>query len=130
MSGLAEVEGTMTRESAVVRCLRALTSRRFVASVIVALLLASCATAPQQPTGYSGRAANDSGDDRVMAGILTAISLPLFIPFKAAVCALTIAFAVPATAITTVTDPEGRDWQRRELAEGFAGNCGNWLPSF
>jgi hypothetical protein len=119
----------MTRESAVVHCLRALASRRFVASLIVALLLASCATAPQQPTAYSG-GASDPGDNRVMAGILTAISLPLFIPFKAAVCALTVAFAVPATAITAVTDPEGKDWQRRELGEGFASNCGNWLPSF
>ena len=119
----------MTRESAIVRYLRALVSRRFVASLIVALLLASCATAPQQPTAGYGPGSAER-DERLMAGILTAIALPLYIPFKAAICALTVAVAAPATAVYAVSDPEGKDWIRRELSEGFATNCGNWLPSF
>jgi hypothetical protein len=65
----------------------------------------------------------------VMTGILNVIALPLYIPFKAAVCATTLLFAAPATAVAAVTDPDGTGWRREVINEGFAANCGPpWLP--
>jgi hypothetical protein len=98
--------------------------RRLVAGALVGVVLAGCATAPTQPAGYYGAGSSESPQFSVMAGILNALALPLYIPLKIAVCAATIGLAAPATAVTAITDPYGTGWQRQALAEGFADNCG------
>lgn len=103
---------------------------RFLACVLLGLTLTSCATAPPPSGPYGSPAAStEATQHSLMAGILNVLALPLYIPFKLAVCATTIVFAAPATAITAVTDPDGTGWQRESLTEGFAANCGPpWLP--
>ena len=105
-------------------------SSRFLACVLLGLMLTSCATAPPSPGYYgSSSTSTEAPQHSLMAGILNALALPLYIPFKLAVCATTIVFAAPATAITAVTDPDGTGWQRESLTEGFTANCGPpWLP--
>src|SRR5215510_9785879 len=93
-----------------------------------ALLLTGCATAPPA-TGRYDPAPPEPPRQSVMASILNALALPLFIPFKAVVCATTVVFAIPATAVFAVTDPDGTGWQRQNVTEGFSNNCGgSWLP--
>lgn len=103
---------------------------RFLACVLLALMLTSCATAPPSRGHYSSSGTSGGATQyTVMASILNVLALPLYIPFKLAVCATTIALAAPATAITAVTDPDGTGWQREMIAEGFTENCGlPWLP--
>jgi hypothetical protein len=102
--------------------------RRLLAWMLLGLMLTGCATAPPTPERY-GPASTERPQYSVMTGILNAMALPLYIPFKAAVCATTIVFAAPAAAVLAVTDPEGTGWQRRDLNEAFASNCGPpWLP--
>jgi hypothetical protein len=99
--------------------------RRLLAGGLVALTLSGCMTAPQ-PTAarYGSDLYADNPQYGVMAGILNVLALPLYIPLKIVVCAATVAFAAPATAVTALTDPHGTGWQRQDLAEGFATNCG------
>jgi hypothetical protein len=101
--------------------------RRLLAGTLLGLTLAGCAAAPQ-PGGY-GTAAPEPVQYTVMTGILNVIALPIYLPFKAAVCATTLIFAAPATAIHAVTDPDGTGWQRQAVNEAFSANCGPpWLP--
>jgi len=100
--------------------------RRFLAALVLGLLLAGCAVAPPQPGdayGPPGRRPYPPQPD-AMRVFLNVITTPLFLVFKGAVCAVTTAIAVPATAITAMSDPDGHDWQRRHITEGFAANCG------
>jgi hypothetical protein len=102
---------------------------RWIACGLLALLLPSCATAPPSSSYYGSTSSSESRQYSLMSGILSALALPIYLPFKAAVCAVTVAFVVPATAVTAVTDPEARGWQREALNEGFASNCGPpWVP--
>jgi hypothetical protein len=55
---------------------------------------------------------------------LAVIGTPFFIVFKAAVCALTTVVAAPGIGITALADPTDQGWQRRDLEDGFAANCG------
>jgi hypothetical protein len=99
--------------------------RRLLACALAALMLTSCATATTPPPGrYASDGYGESPQYGLMAGILNVIALPLYIPLKIAVCAATVVLAAPATAITAVTDPYGTGWQRQDLADGFASNCG------
>jgi hypothetical protein len=98
--------------------------RRLLACALVALMLASCATTTPPPGRYASDGYGESAQYGLMAGILNAIALPLYIPLKIAVCAATVGLAAPATAIAAVTDPYGTGWQRQDLAAGFASNCG------
>ena len=103
---------------------------RLLACVLVALTLASCATAPPPGGAYGAPAAStEAPQHSVFASILNVLALPIYIPFKAVVCAATIVLAAPATAVVAVTDPDGTHWQREALTEGFSANCGPpWLP--
>src|SRR5215468_4274652 len=96
--------------------------------LLIGLVLTGCATAPPA-TGRYDPAPPEPPRQSLMAGILNALALPLYIPFKAAVCATTVVFAIPATAVFAVTDPEGTGWQRQNVTDGFSSNCGgSWLP--
>ena len=98
--------------------------RRLLVYGLLLPLLASCATAPPQSAErYEPPAAAPPPELSPMASVLNVIAFPLYLCFKAAVCAATVVLAVPATAVTAVTDPEGTGWQRHDLAEGFATNC-------
>ncbi len=100
--------------------------RRLLAGTLLGLTLTSCAAAP--PPGRYGAASPEPVQYTVMTGILNVIALPLYIPFKAAVCATTVLFAAPATAVAAITD-DGSGWRREIINEGFATNCGPpWLP--
>ena len=103
---------------------------RFMAYVLLGVVLTSCATAPPQPGAYgSPAAAAESERTSVMGSILSALALPIFIPFKVAVCAATVVFVAPAAAVVAVSDSYGTGWQRDLLNEGFSQNCGPpWLP--
>ncbi len=105
-------------------------SSRFLACVLLGVTLTGCATAQPSPGAYGAPApSTEPPQHSLMAGILNALALPIYLPFKVVVCAATIALAAPATAITAVTDPDGTGWQRESLTEGFTANCGPpWLP--
>ncbi|MCS7267997.1 MAG: hypothetical protein N2038_06470 [Geminicoccaceae bacterium] len=77
------------------------------------LLLAACAASPERPDG----------------GALAAIALPVFVAFKAAGCAVTIAFAAPGAAVVQLTDRPDRERLVADLERGVAHNCGGrWTP--
>ncbi len=99
---------------------------RIVAGLLLLVILAGCATAPPQPSDASGALARPPypAQPDAMRVILNIITTPVFLPLKAVVCAVTTVFAVPATAITALSDPEGDEWQRQRISEGFAANCG------
>src|SRR5262249_34959064 len=65
--------------------------------------------APDQPT---------SQQTSVAGRILGVLVTPLYLGFKIVVCAATVAFAAPATAIAAISDPHATGWQRTDLNEG------------
>lgn len=100
---------------------------RIVAGLLLLVILAGCATAPPQPSDASGGALARPpypAQPDAMRVILNIITTPVFLPLKAVVCAVTTVIAVPATAIAALSDPEGDEWQRQHITEGFAANCG------
>lgn len=100
-------------------------ARRVGACLLAGLLLAGCATAPPQREGYAPAPAEPSRPEVSAAGtVLNALALPVTVAFKVVVCAGTIALGVPATAVLALSDPEGTGFQRQNLNEAFATNCG------
>jgi len=96
--------------------------------MIMGIVLTGCATAPPA-TGRYDPTSPEPPRQSVAASILNILTLPLYIPFKAVVCATTVVFAIPATAVFAITDPEGTGWQRQNVTDGFSSNCGgSWLP--
>ena len=109
---------------------RARPGRAAIAGLLI-LALTGCATtkAAQMSEGYGpvATAAPDqptSQQTSVAGRILGVLVTPLYLGFKAVVCAATVVVAAPATAVAAISDPHATGWQRTDLNEGFGENCG------
>lgn len=101
---------------------------RVLAIALLVVTLAGCAArSPRPVTTYGSpyEPAADTTDPSATAGnVLSVVTTPLFLAFKAVVCATTLVIAVPVAAVLAVSDPEQQGWERQSLNEGFATNCG------
>jgi hypothetical protein len=103
--------------------------RGAIAGLLVLTLTGCAAQSAQMGEGYRppATAGTDQPEYRETSAagrVLGVLVTPLYLGFKAAVCAATVAFVVPATAIASISDPAGTGWQRTDLNEGFGQNCG------
>jgi len=103
--------------------------RAAIAGLLILTLTGCAAQSAQMSEGYrpaSTAAPEDPGPRQtsVAGRVLGVLVTPLYLGFKAVVCAATVAFVVPATAIAAISDPHGTGWQRTDLNEGFGENCG------
>ncbi|MGH7263596.1 MAG: hypothetical protein ACREMB_01925 [Candidatus Rokuibacteriota bacterium] len=98
---------------------------RGLVAALLALALAGCA-ARSRPVSAYGTAYEPAAGERaaVARDVLNVVATPFYVVFKAAVCATTLVLAVPAAAVVSVTDPASESWQRQNLDEGVAENCG------
>jgi hypothetical protein len=55
---------------------------------------------------------------------VSVLATPLFIPSKAAVCAASLAIAVPGAAFLSLTEREYGEGERQKLDRALALNCG------
>jgi len=104
-------------------------ARRVLSVGLLVLGIAGCATQAARPIGSSGAwgttpALPPPSDPSPARTVLNVIATPLFLMLKAAVCATTAVIAVPSTAIAALSDPAGQGWQRQDLDDGVAANCG------
>ncbi len=103
--------------------------RPLVAVGLLGIALIGCAAQAARPVGRYGNAsaaqsASEEPGPTVTSTVLAVLATPVYFAFKAAVCAATAVIATPAMAMASITDPDGRGWQRQDLAEGFDANCG------
>jgi hypothetical protein len=101
--------------------------RRLASGLLLGVMLAGCATAAPRSAADS-YAPETSAPPRQqasgVAAVLNVLVTPLYFAVKVAVCGATVAIGAPLTALAAVTDPYGYGWQRENLANGFAANCG------
>jgi hypothetical protein len=92
--------------------------RREALTVLLALSLAGCASAPQ---GEALEAAAPAGPGETILDIL---ATPILIGFKIPVCVTTLGVALPLAATTGFGTGDGAPAARRELGQGIDENCG------
>lgn len=100
---------------------------RMLAIALLVVALSGCAARSAAPVTTYGSAydrAAATSEPSAADTVLNVVATPLYLVFKAAVCVTTIVIAAPAVAVLAVTDPKGQGWQRQDLNEGFAANCG------
>jgi hypothetical protein len=108
---------------------RARPGRAAIAGLLILTLTGCAAQTAQMSEGYgpASTAPPDQPGARetsVAGRVLGVLVTPLYLGFKAVVCAATVAFVAPATAVAAISDPAGTGWQRTDLNEGFGHNCG------
>jgi len=104
-------------------------SRRTLSVWLLVLMLSGCAAQSARTRGGyapAGALTAQPSETSSTDTVLNVIATPIFLAFKAVVCAATVVIAAPGMAITALTDPPGYGygWQRQGLYEGFAANCG------
>lgn len=98
---------------------------RGLLAVLLALAVAGCAARTRPAGPYATTYEPVPVDDAAVArDVLNVVVTPFYVVFKAAVCATTLVLAVPAAAVVSVTDPASESWQRQNIDEGVAVNCG------
>jgi hypothetical protein len=125
----AEAPHVLDKEGDMSKARRA---RRWIGAGLVGLVFAGCAAqaastgapSPAYPS-YGFGAPEEPSPARTVFNV---IGTPFFAAFKVAVCAMTIGIGAPELGFAALTDPEGVGWQRQDLADGFAANCGGpWV---
>jgi hypothetical protein len=97
---------------------------RGAALALLGLTLTACA-ARQPVTGYYATPSMvEAAQERPAAVVLlNLLTSPVYFAVKAVACAASAMIAIPATAVTAITDPYGLGWQRQSIADGIATNC-------
>ena len=97
---------------------------RGVALALLGLTLSACAARQPVAGYYATPSMVEAAQERPAAVVLlNLLASPVYFAVKAVACAASAVIAIPATAVTAITDPYGLGWQRQSLADGIATNC-------